>query len=125
MLVLKYLLMILGAGLFGSAGALVVYDIYLSEQLRRLLGRGATGESAGEASPLTRHPFGPIRWGLAMSSSEQTGQSAEIHSPDEWANVVVTLTIPAAWSMAVACTVAISCWPKVLRTMSSPLESGA
>jgi len=65
MLVLKYLLMILGAGLFGSAGALVVYDIYLSEQLRRLLGRGATGESAGEASPLTRHPFGPIRWGLA------------------------------------------------------------
>ena len=39
MLALKYLLMILGAGLFGSAGALVVYDIYISEHLRRLLAR--------------------------------------------------------------------------------------
>jgi len=29
MLALKYLLMILGAGLFGSAGALVVYDVFL------------------------------------------------------------------------------------------------
>jgi regulator of protease activity HflC (stomatin/prohibitin superfamily) len=67
MLVLKYLLMILGAGLFGSAGALVVYDIYLSEQLRRLLGRGTVaGESGLAASPLTRHPLGPIRWGLAQ-----------------------------------------------------------
>jgi hypothetical protein len=34
-----------------------------------------------------------------MSSSEQTGQSEEIHSPDEWANVVLTLTIPAAWAV--------------------------
>jgi regulator of protease activity HflC (stomatin/prohibitin superfamily) len=67
MLVLKYLLMILGAGLFGSAGALVVYDIYLSEQLRRLLGRGTVaGESGLAASPLKRHPLGPIRWGLAQ-----------------------------------------------------------
>jgi regulator of protease activity HflC (stomatin/prohibitin superfamily) len=66
MLVLKYLLMILGAGLFGSAGALVVYDIYLSEQLRRLLRRGTTGESTLEASPLTSHPLGPVRWGLAQ-----------------------------------------------------------
>jgi hypothetical protein len=37
MLALKFLLMILGIGLFGSASALVVYDIFLSEQLRRLL----------------------------------------------------------------------------------------
>jgi regulator of protease activity HflC (stomatin/prohibitin superfamily) len=66
MLVLKYVLMILGAGLFGSAAALVVYDIFLSEQLRRLLSRGTTGESGLEASPLTRRPFGPIRWGLAQ-----------------------------------------------------------
>jgi hypothetical protein len=29
MLALKYLLMILGLGLFGSAGAVVVYDIYI------------------------------------------------------------------------------------------------
>jgi hypothetical protein len=35
MLVLKYLVMIAGAGLFGSAAALVGYDIFLSTQLRR------------------------------------------------------------------------------------------
>jgi hypothetical protein len=33
MLALKYLLMFLGAALFGSSGALVAYDIFLSEQL--------------------------------------------------------------------------------------------
>jgi len=42
MLVLRLFLMILGLGLFGSAGALVAYDIYLSSQLRRLLHRRAT-----------------------------------------------------------------------------------
>jgi hypothetical protein len=36
-----------------------------------------------------------------------------------------TIDLPAAWSTAVVWTVAISCWLKVLRTMSSPLESGA
>jgi regulator of protease activity HflC (stomatin/prohibitin superfamily) len=65
MLALKYLLMILGIGLFGSAGALVVYDIYLSEQLRRLLGRTTTGESGAEAG-ISRRPFGPVRWRLAQ-----------------------------------------------------------
>jgi hypothetical protein len=45
MLALKYLLMLVGAGLFGSAGALVAYDIFLSEQLRRLLSRGKTDAS--------------------------------------------------------------------------------
>ena len=39
MLVLKYLVMFLGVGLFGSAAALVGYDIFLSAQLRRLLRR--------------------------------------------------------------------------------------
>ena len=39
MLVLKYLLMLTGVGLFGSAAALVAYDIYISSQLRRLLRR--------------------------------------------------------------------------------------
>jgi len=34
--------MILGLSLFGSAGALVAYDIYLSSQLRRLPHRRAT-----------------------------------------------------------------------------------
>jgi len=46
MLALKYLLMILGFGLFGSAGALVVYDIFLSAQLRKLLRRNTTEETA-------------------------------------------------------------------------------
>jgi hypothetical protein len=39
MLVLKYLVMLAGLGLFGSAGALVGYDIFLSAQLRKLLRR--------------------------------------------------------------------------------------
>jgi hypothetical protein len=48
MLALKYLLMILGAGLFGSAGALIAYDIFLSAQLRRLLRRNTTDETAAK-----------------------------------------------------------------------------
>jgi hypothetical protein len=39
MLALKYVLMLLGVGLFGSAGILVVYDVYVSQQLRRLIQR--------------------------------------------------------------------------------------
>jgi regulator of protease activity HflC (stomatin/prohibitin superfamily) len=48
MFALKYLLAILGFVLFGSSGAVVVYDIYISSQLRRLLGR-RRGEAAAEA----------------------------------------------------------------------------
>src|SRR6516225_866034 len=55
----------------------------------------------------------------------QTGQSEAIHSPEACASVVVKLTMPAVWSIEVVCTVAISCWPSVLRTMSRPLASGA
>jgi regulator of protease activity HflC (stomatin/prohibitin superfamily) len=66
MLALKYLLMILGAVLFGSAGALVAYDIFLSEQLRRLLSRGKTDESGAEVGALARRPFRPVRWRLAL-----------------------------------------------------------
>src|SRR4029453_4725853 len=55
----------------------------------------------------------------------QTGQSEAIHSPEAWASIVVRLTNPAAWSTAVVCTVAISCCPSALRTMSRPLENGA
>src|SRR5260370_6946293 len=82
MLVLKYLLVILGIGLFGSSGALVVYDIYLSSQLRRLLGRrryeaapDAVGELAGapvraaapeDANAEFARPLRPVRWGLAQ-----------------------------------------------------------
>src|SRR5258708_3553943 len=93
MLALKYLLLILGSALFGSSGALVVYDIYLSSQLRRLLGRrnltaespqggeesaaipgvaarvGAPADSNAEfARPFgtaARFPQQPVRWGLA------------------------------------------------------------
>jgi regulator of protease activity HflC (stomatin/prohibitin superfamily) len=70
MLVLKYLLVILGIGLFGSSGALVVYDIYLSSQLRRLLGR-CRDEAAGTTVPEelnaeVSRPLGPVRWGLAQ-----------------------------------------------------------
>jgi hypothetical protein len=39
MVALRYLLMILGLGLFGSASALAAYDIFLATQLRRLLDR--------------------------------------------------------------------------------------
>jgi len=46
MLLLKYLLMIAGVGLFGSAGALVAYDTLLATQLRRLLTRPAMNLSS-------------------------------------------------------------------------------
>jgi hypothetical protein len=69
MLALKYLLVILGIGLFGSSGALVVYDIYLSSQLRRLLGRrrsDATGELLPEASA---EPDRPSRESVCQGGS--------------------------------------------------------
>jgi len=70
MLALKYLLMILGVGLFGSAGSLVVYDIYISEQLRRLLARSKASEMATPPVASTgitpQRPFGPVRWSLAQ-----------------------------------------------------------
>jgi hypothetical protein len=66
MLALKYLLMILGVGLFGSAGALVVYDIFILEQLRRLLARNKTNEPGAQAGIKAHHPFGPVRWRLAQ-----------------------------------------------------------
>jgi hypothetical protein len=66
MLAWKYLLMILGVGLFGSAGALVVYDVYLSEQLRRLLARSKTCDLGTETGIKARRPFGPARWRLAQ-----------------------------------------------------------
>jgi len=66
MLALKYLLMILGLGLFGSSGALVAYDIYLSEQLRRLLTRRKTTEAGTEVATTAQRPLRPIRWKLAQ-----------------------------------------------------------
>src|SRR6267154_2017833 len=69
MLVLKYLLVIIGIGLFGSSGALLVYDIYLSSHLRRLLGRRrakTTGELLPEDPVEVSRPLRPVRWGLAQ-----------------------------------------------------------
>ena len=65
MIALKYLLIILGIGLFGSAGALVVYDVYVSSQLRRLL-RRSSEETAGGASEGGSLPSGPF--GASASS---------------------------------------------------------
>jgi len=66
MLALKYLLMIAGVLLFGSSGAVVAYDIYLSEQLRRLLTRGKGEEAGAEVATTVQRPFRPIRWKLAQ-----------------------------------------------------------
>jgi regulator of protease activity HflC (stomatin/prohibitin superfamily) len=61
MLALKYLLMILGVGLFGSAAALVAYDIYMAAKLRRLLEK--TGGEGAEGVAVGRHrPFSSVRW---------------------------------------------------------------
>jgi len=59
---LKWLLMAVGAAVFGSAGAVVAYDVYLSEQLRRLLSRNKTDESGADLKVRvernrTRNPF--------------------------------------------------------------------
>ena len=50
MLMLKYLVMIVGFALFGSAAALVGYDIFLSAQLRKLLRRKPIMRSAAASS---------------------------------------------------------------------------
>jgi regulator of protease activity HflC (stomatin/prohibitin superfamily) len=78
MLVLKYLLILAGVGLFGSAAALIAYDIFISSQLRRLLRRKSTagdssaagGGASGEGGAANflhdiEHPLRPIRWHLA------------------------------------------------------------
>lgn len=70
MLALKYLLIILGLGLFGSAGALVVYDIYIAEQLRRLLALKKADQPGTELRKTPPRPFGPVRWGLAQRLAE-------------------------------------------------------
>jgi regulator of protease activity HflC (stomatin/prohibitin superfamily) len=61
MLALKYLLMLIGLGLLGSAGGLVVYDVYVAEQLRRLIKRKADGQTGIELSE-PPPPFVPVRW---------------------------------------------------------------
>jgi hypothetical protein len=62
---------------------------------------------------------------MAISLMAHTGQSDEIHSPEAWAKSVVSRIWPESWSIAVVWMVAISCWPRLFRTMSSPLASEA
>jgi regulator of protease activity HflC (stomatin/prohibitin superfamily) len=62
MLALKFLLMILGAGLLGSAAVVVAYDVYVAARLRWLLQQSA-GEGTAAIQP---RPFGPVRWSLAQ-----------------------------------------------------------
>jgi regulator of protease activity HflC (stomatin/prohibitin superfamily) len=70
MVVLKLLLVILGVGLFGSAGALVIYDVAVAAQLRRLLRRPAeSSEGALSATAFVPRPFGPVRWQRALQLS--------------------------------------------------------
>ena len=64
MVALRWLLMLVGVGVFGSAGALVAYDIYLSEQLRRLLSRNKTYESGADLR--VRAARKPVRKGLTL-----------------------------------------------------------
>ena len=64
MLVLKYLLTILGIGLFGSAVALVAYDVFLSLQLGRLLRKKSEGEA--EALRPEGRPSLRVRWQRAL-----------------------------------------------------------
>jgi len=68
MIALKWLLGILGIGLFGGAAALVIYDVYVSSQLRRLLRRQSeTAEGGvGTTTFLPARPFGPVRWQRAL-----------------------------------------------------------
>jgi hypothetical protein len=54
MIALKYSFMILGFVLFGSAASLVGYDIFLSEQLRRLLRRRAPNRPSPGATAIAR-----------------------------------------------------------------------
>jgi len=65
MLALKYLLMLLGVGLFGSAGALVVYDVYVSERLRRLIKRNASTDKDAPVH-LPALPLASVRWKQAQ-----------------------------------------------------------
>src|SRR6516165_5067796 len=66
-----------------------------------------------------------MRCGEFVSAMGQTGQSEAIHSPEACAKTVLSRTMPTVSSIEVVCTVAISCWLRVLRTMSSPLDKGA
>jgi hypothetical protein len=66
-----------------------------------------------------------MRCGAAVSRVGHTGQSEQIHSPETWRRVVVSLIKPVSRSIAVACAIAISCLLRHLRTISRPLAKEA
>jgi hypothetical protein len=68
---------------------------------------------------------GPIRWGELVSLTGQTGQSEAIHSPEACTKSVASRIWPHARSIAVVWTLAISCRPRLLLTISRPLASEA
>src|SRR3989442_6093108 len=64
MLLLKYLLLAAGIGLFAGAAAIIAYDVYVAAQLRRLLGGGEAAEPGAEpARPVSL--IRPVRWSVA------------------------------------------------------------
>jgi hypothetical protein len=65
MLALKYLLLILGVGLFSSSGILVAYDIYIATRLRWLLAQTSADPAMKQVRHKAARPFGPARWRLA------------------------------------------------------------
>jgi regulator of protease activity HflC (stomatin/prohibitin superfamily) len=69
MLALKFLLMVVGIGCFGSAMVVIAYDVYMAARLRWLLEQtGARGGAEG-ITPVAGRPFGPVRWRLAQRSA--------------------------------------------------------
>ena len=66
MLALKFLLMAVGIGLFGSALVVVAYDVYMAARLRWLLEQSGAEGGAEGITPVAKRPFGPVRWRLAQ-----------------------------------------------------------
>lgn len=61
MVALKWLLMVAGVAMFGTAAGVVAYDVYLSMQFQKLMNSGESG-AAGQARP-RRPSFGQGRSG--------------------------------------------------------------
>jgi regulator of protease activity HflC (stomatin/prohibitin superfamily) len=66
MLALKYLLTLIGVGLFSSAALLVIYDIYMAARLRWLLEQASAEPGAEAALPKLQRPSRAVRWRLAL-----------------------------------------------------------
>ena len=62
---LKFLLLILGVGLFSSSGILVAYDIYIAARLRSLVEQTSGNPVTRPAQGKAVRPLGPARWRLA------------------------------------------------------------